>query len=125
MTKLRSVTGLVVLVWLTWVAPAHANVVSDWNAVTLQYVSGDLNATPPISAGRGGPGGLLDIALVQAAVHDAVQAIEGKFQPYHYSDPSKWGVGSVEAAVAAAAHRVLVRFTRDSRERWTLFTSIT
>ena len=108
MTKLRSVTGLVALVWLTGVAPAHANVVSDWNAVTLQYVSGDLNATPPISAGRGGPGGLLDIALVHAAVHDAVQAIEGKFQPYHYSDPSKWGVGSVEAAVAAAAHRVLV-----------------
>ena len=99
---------LVVLVCLTGVAPAQADVVSDWNAVTLQYVSGDPNAIPAIPAGRGGPPGLLDIALVQAAVHDAVQAIEGRFQPYHYADPSKLGDGSVEAAVAAAAHRALV-----------------
>ena len=107
MTKLRSVTGLVVLVWLTWLAPAHANVVSDWNVVILQYVSDDSRRHPAISAGRGVR---VDYRHrpCQAAVHDAVQAIEGKFQPCHYSDPSKWGIGSVEAAVAAAAHRVLV-----------------
>ena len=58
--------------------------------------------------GRGGPAGSLDIALVHVAIHDAVQAIEGRFQPYYYSDQTKLGVGSPEAAAAAAAHRVLV-----------------
>jgi hypothetical protein len=77
---------------------AQANTVTDWNAVTLQYVS----------AGRAGPPGLLDIAVVQAAVHDAVQAIEGEYQPYYYENPLQHGVGSPEAAVAAAAHRMLV-----------------
>ena len=41
-------------------------------------------------------------------MHDAVQAIEGKFRPYDYSDRRQRGVGSPEAAAAAAAHRVLV-----------------
>jgi hypothetical protein len=108
MSKPRIFTGIAVLVYLASMVPAQANVISDWNAVTLQYVSGDPTAIPAIPAGRGGPPGLLDIALVQAAVHDAVQAIEGRFQPYYYSDPSKFGIGSVDAAVAAAAHRMLV-----------------
>jgi hypothetical protein len=50
---------------------------------------------------------LLDIALVQAAVHDAVQAIEGRFQAYHYSNAAMLGSGSPEAAVAAATFGVL------------------
>jgi hypothetical protein len=52
--------------------------------------------------------GLLDIALVQAAVHDAVQANRGDYEPYHYSNPARLGVGSAEAAAANAAYRVLV-----------------
>ncbi len=108
MPTLRILTGIVVGTCLIWAAPVRADVVSDWNAVTLLYVSGNPAATPPIPAGRGGPPGLLDVALVHLAMHDAVQAIEGKFRPYHYSDRSKRGVGSPEAAAAAAAHRVLV-----------------
>ena len=87
--------------------PAHADVVSDWNAITLQYVAGDPTAAIP--AGRAGvPPSTLDVALVQAAVHDAVQTIEGRFEPYFYADASLKGVGSPAAAVAAAAHRMLV-----------------
>ena len=83
--------------------------VTDWNAVIVRYVSiGNPGATPPVPPGRGGPPGLLDIALVHLAMHDAVQAIEGNFQPYHYSDRSKRGIGRPEAAAAAAAHRTLV-----------------
>jgi hypothetical protein len=108
MRKLQGFTWLVVLICLGWVGPAQGDVVSDWNAVTITYVGGNSTATPPIPVGRGGPPGLFDIALVHLAVHDAVQAIEGKFQPYFYSDPTKLGAGSLEAAVAAAAHRVLV-----------------
>ena len=105
MEKLRSLTGLVVCFCLVWAAPARADVVGDWNAITLLYVGGGPGTPPNPPAGRAGPPGLLDIALVHLAIHDAVQAIEGRFQPYESSTP---GSGSVEAAAAAAAHRVLV-----------------
>ena len=108
MANLRSLTGLVVCVCLSGVAPARADVVSDWNAVTVLYVGGGPGTPPNPPIGRAGPPGLLDIALVHLAIHDAVQAIEGRFQPYDYSDPTQLGVGSLEAAVAAAAHRTLV-----------------
>jgi hypothetical protein len=56
MTKLGSFTGLVVAVCLGWAALAHADVVSDWDAVTVLYVSvGDPSAVPSIPVGRGGP----------------------------------------------------------------------
>jgi hypothetical protein len=77
--------------------PAGANAVTDWNAITVQTVN---------AGARPGPTGLLDIALVQAAVHDAVQAIDGRFKPYHVRVPDASGLR--EAAVAAAAHGVLV-----------------
>ena len=76
--------------------PAHANAVTDWNAITITAVG----------TGRPGPVGLLDIALVQAAVHDAVQAIDGRFEPYKVEVPG--ADGSREAAAAAAAYYVLV-----------------
>jgi hypothetical protein len=88
-----------------WSAPVGADVVTEWNATTLNCVQG---AGPTIPANRAGPPGLLDIALVQAAVHDAVQAIEGRFEPYHFEDASLKDVGSVEAAAAAAAYQTLV-----------------
>jgi hypothetical protein len=50
---------------------------------------------------------LLDIALVQAAVHDAVQAIEGRFEPYEYENKSMRSTGSPEAAAASAAFGML------------------
>lgn len=98
MTQLRSFVVLVVGLCLGWTASAQADPVTYWNGVTVSAVT----------AARPGPPGLLDIALVQSAVHDAVQAIEGKFEPYHYHDSAQLGVGSAGAAVAAAAHRVLV-----------------
>ena len=109
MTRQRqSLSGLLVCICLCWAVSAHANAVTDWNAITVTYVATGAPGTPPIPVGRTGPPGLFDIAIVQAAVHDAVQAIEGRYEPYFYSDPSKFGVGNPAAAVAAAAHRVLV-----------------
>jgi len=105
----QSLAGLAVCLCLGWAAPARGNTVTDWNAVTVMYVAlGNPAAVPAIPIGRVGPPGLFDIALVHAAVHDAVQAIEGRYEPYYYSDPEKFGIGSTAAAVAAAAHRVLV-----------------
>jgi len=99
MPRFTRLAGLAVGFSLFLAVSAQADPVSYWNGVTASAVN----------VGRAGPPGLLDIALVQAAVHDAVQVIEGQFQPYHYSDPTRRGVGSPAAAVAAAAHRVLVK----------------
>jgi hypothetical protein len=54
---------------------------TQWHAVTLVCVHGK-QAPDPVPANRGVPVGLLDVALVQAAVHDAVQAIQGRFEAY-------------------------------------------
>jgi hypothetical protein len=106
MRTIRALTAVVVFAYLSAAAPANADPASEWNAITMMYVFGDPSAGLP--AGRGGPPGLLDVALVHVAVHDAVQAIEGRFQPYHYSDRAALGIGNPAAAVAAAAHRMLV-----------------
>jgi hypothetical protein len=96
MTRLHSVVGLVVCVLLGSVTPAHADVVTDWNARIVSC-----------STNRPGVPGLLDIALAQAAVHDAVQAIQGRFEAYRYENPARLGVGSPAAAAAAASYRML------------------
>ena len=97
MTQLRRLAVLFAGLSLAWAQPAQADPVTYWNGVTVSAVT----------TGRPGPPGLLDIALVQSAVHDAVQAIEQRFEPYHY-DPVRRRAGSRAAAVAAASHRVLV-----------------
>jgi hypothetical protein len=90
----RNVAALVIIVLATWVAPARANVVTEWNALAFQCIN------------RPGPGALLDLALVQAAVHDAIQAIEHRYEPY-FATPPATGDESRAAAAAAAARRVL------------------
>ena len=82
---------------LSWALPTQADVVTEWNAVTVDC-----------SGNRAGPSGLFDIALVQTAVHDAVQAIQGRFEAYEYENPALLGVGSPAAAAAAAAYGTLV-----------------
>jgi hypothetical protein len=84
---------------VSWWQIARADAVLDWNAIASDTIS---TASPP----RPGPVGFLDMAVVQAAVYDAVQAISGKFKPYHVQIPG--ASGSPEAAAAKAAHDVLV-----------------
>lgn len=92
----KSIAALVVCASLGWAVPAHADAVTHWNDVTVRAVT----------MGRPGAVGFLDVALVQAAVHDAVQAFERRFQPYHVW--IKEASGSEAAAVAAAARDTLV-----------------
>ncbi len=94
----RCFIGLVASIALGFAASAQADVVTDWNARTVSCAS----------ANRAGVPGLLDIALVQAAVHDAVQAIQGRFDAYRYENAARLGIGSPEAAAAAASYRMLV-----------------
>jgi hypothetical protein len=75
----------------------RADAVADWNAIAVQAV---------ITGARPGPTGLLDLAMVQAAVYDAVQAIEKRYEPYYVEIPG--ASGSPIAAAAKAAHDILV-----------------
>lgn len=78
---------------------AKADAVADWNAIAVQAV---------LTAGtaRPGPSGALDVAVMHAAIYDAVQAIEKDYQPYYVDIPV--ATGSPIAATAKAAHDVLV-----------------
>src|SRR6185436_3891217 len=96
MTGMKGLAGLIVCGALSWTGPVAADAVTDWNEIAMNAVT----------VGRPGAPGTLDMALVQVAVHDAVQAIEGRFEPYHVE--IKGAKGSRSAAVAAAAHDVLV-----------------
>jgi hypothetical protein len=98
MLRKQNMFALFVCGFFMATAPAHADAVTDWNAITVDAVA----------VGRPGPGpiGVVDVALVQIAVHDAVQAIERRFEPYLVEIAGAKGRRS--AAVAAAAHDVLV-----------------
>jgi hypothetical protein len=73
---------------------AYADAVSEWNALAMPCI-------------RGGPAGPVDVVIVQAAVHDAVQAIERRYEPY-FATPAATGKESLASAVAAAAYHVLI-----------------
>jgi hypothetical protein len=75
-------------------------VVLDWNATAV---------TTLVASGKGQPESMVYIALTQAAVYDAVIAIEGGFEPYLIRPGVPPGA-SPEAAVAAAAYGVLVSY---------------
>ena len=79
-------------------APADPDAVIAWNTIAIRTIS----PQPAAAAFVYG-------AYVQAAVYNAVVAIEGGYQPYHSSIPASPGA-SVDAAVATAAHHVLVNY---------------
>jgi len=85
------------LVGLTVVDLARADAVVDWNIITGQTI--------PFATRPGGSPGL-DYAMVHAAIHDAVQAYDGRFEPYAVAITG--ASGSPVAAIAKAAHDVLV-----------------
>ncbi len=99
MTRITRSAVLIVYGLLTWAESARADAVVDWNAIAVQ-------ATITGASERPGPTSLLDVAMVQAAVYDAVNAIDGRFRPYHAVIP--FACGSPAAAAVRAAHDVLV-----------------
>ena len=94
MTRLKCLSALVASACAIVSAPAHADAVTEWSALAMGC------------ANRPGPPVLLDLALVNTAMHDAIQAIEKRYQPY-FATPSATGTESRAAAAAAAARRVL------------------
>ena len=99
-TKTACRVALLGVIGILSAQATQADAVTDWNEITLTAVT----------AGRPGPIGMVDVALVQVAVHDAVQALEHRFEPYHAEIEVSREVrakASRSAAVAAAAHDTL------------------
>ncbi len=86
-----------VFVFTSFIA-TRADVISDWNLITLQEA---------VAAGRPGGAPAIDFATVHAAMYDAVQAIEKDYDPYRVTDVPN-ATGSPIAAAAKAARDVLV-----------------
>jgi hypothetical protein len=86
----------------------RADAVTDWNAIAIQIISNAPCPAAPCASPPVHPGATatLDSAMVQAAVYDAVESITGRFRPYAVHVPG--ASGSTAAAVAKAAHDVLV-----------------
>jgi PAP2 superfamily len=97
--------GFALLAVLAIPASARADAVTDWNQVAAAALQSPGTATPP-GAGQGAVS-TAHLAMVHAAVYDAVNAIVGCHEPY-VSSPAAERWYSQDAAVAAAARHVLV-----------------
>jgi hypothetical protein len=84
--------------------PAPRTAVVHWNEITQREV-----VPPPPAAAVPPPSSMSVMAPVQLAVYNAIVAIEGGYQPYGPPLRRRSGA-SVDAAVATAAHDVLVRY---------------
>jgi hypothetical protein len=73
---------------------AHADIVSDWAATTTEIATD-------------GPNTVRTMALAQSAVYEAVNAITGRY-PRDRVDLGPAAGASMEAAVAAASHAILI-----------------
>lgn len=77
------------------VGPARADVITDWNLEALNAVK-RASTAPPVAA--------RNLAMVHAAVYDAVNAIEATHRPYHVNVTAQPGASAEAAAVEAAFH---------------------
>ena len=101
MTRLRRLTGLIICGGLIWAAPAAADPITELNVIAADTI---------FAGGRpAGAAPMLDFAMVHAAIHDAVQVYERRFQPYAFDGRHiRHASGSRVAAAARAARDVLV-----------------
>lgn len=79
------------------VKASHANEVVGWNSFATDLVAA--NQLPPFQTHT--------LAVVHIAIHDALNAIDSRYERYEYGGSAPGA--SVTAAVAAAAHDTLVR----------------
>src|SRR5712692_5680089 len=83
---------------LAGIAPARADEVTDWNVIAIDVLA--LGGQDPVVMTRG-------LAMAHLAAHDALNAIDRRYEPYLYDRRSEPGAAP-GAAVAAAMREVLV-----------------
>ncbi|HJR00787.1 MAG TPA: hypothetical protein VKA83_04110, partial [Methylomirabilota bacterium] len=98
----RSVVPTVILIvglWaLAFARPAFANEVLEWNDTTMKAIA---------ATGQNNIVSTRTLAMVQVAVHDALNTINRRYDAYYFETPGDPAASS-DAAIAAAAHTVLV-----------------
>jgi hypothetical protein len=80
-------------------AQTAGNAATDWNAIAATAIMSTAGQPPHVAP--------LSLAMVQGAVYDAVNAIDGGHEPYLVA-PAANPSDSKAAAAATAAFRVLV-----------------
>ncbi|HEX5081255.1 MAG TPA: hypothetical protein VFY40_04365, partial [Blastocatellia bacterium] len=94
-------TAALLLFVVAWLAAMHAraraDAVTDWDVIV--YAAAEASGKGPVTSS--------DIAMAHVAIHDALNAIDRRYEPYAYDAVAPRGA-SPEAAVAVAAHDVLV-----------------
>jgi hypothetical protein len=80
---------------------ATGNVVTDWNAIASTAIVKN--------GGKPAGGAAVWFSYASLAVYDAVNAITGQYRPFYYHGTAPQNA-SIDAAVVAAAHRVLVNY---------------
>src|SRR5206468_9046740 len=93
---LGMIVGLAAL--STGSAIAATDPVSNWNSIAIQAA---------ISAGQNGVTGSRTLAMVHVAIHDALNAIDSRYERYAFTGTAPPGA-SVEAAIAAATWNALI-----------------
>src|SRR5262245_30422486 len=101
----RKAIGFFVCVYLCLSRAVFGDPVLNWNQIAYNSIS------TAVGSGRPTQVTPLDFAMVHAAVYDAVEAFDKRFEPYHVEIPG--ASGAPEAAVAKAAHDVLVNLFPD------------
>jgi hypothetical protein len=88
-------------------AAEPTNPVLDWNINAVNAIGNGPGAAIP-GLGQPPPLAVIHLAMVHGAIYDAVNAIDGGHEPYLSGLPSAPSGASKAAAVAAAAHDVLM-----------------
>ena len=98
---MRRMILLLMGAFLLSVGQSSADPVSDWNAIANVVL---------LNTGRPAGANIVDMVYVHIAMYDAVNAIDGRYTPFAVrpSNAAPWA--SEDAAIAAAAYTVLVRF---------------
>jgi hypothetical protein len=97
-TPLCMIIILLCVATLAFTSSATANEVVQWNETTMKAI---------VANGQSNLVSTRTLAMVQGAVHDAVNAIAHRYDAYYFEGPVEAGA-SADAAAAAAAHTVLV-----------------
>ncbi len=98
-TWLREVALMLAFCFLLSPVSARADKVTDWNAIGI--------AAAVTNAGKPPAASVIDLTYMHAAIYDAVNAIDGRFNVYAVKPSSVPSDASTEAAAVAAAYNVL------------------
>jgi hypothetical protein len=101
-TRKKLDASIIAVLVLAGVQTASADVVTDWNLVAKTAIVNNAGKPPTTGAAI--------LSYVHGAVYDAVEAIDGRHEPYAYRPVALAPSASREAAVASAAYHILVTF---------------